>query len=643
MNNLGEKQPLVKHVEGGPIDIVKNKEELLRTRIQSFTSKEASDACKGMNERILERTALMCERISNSGTNPSKAVLTIAHLSKHEESKEETLNLIMDKLEERTDRWFAQSAETLSQKISPEKFLKSIPLIEAISNWNKRVYAPAVEIDDDKMILISPEIINSMNDSQLSRCFELGKQCLEKSIKPDDLYGTLLAIAGKNPTEEQFNTIFTEFSKLLPTLKEESEMATPFFMDQPGDEKKFVYNRPEWVLDDLSKASYSLPLEDFIKKLKKTREYYELNSLFTEAKADELVVVVGSHSYKPDLKKYGELLTHFTTLLDETQTPADPKLAELKEAIRTSVGYNEEHSSQLCKTALEKWKKRGERWNNKNIAERWIPNELGVLLSRMSAVQEEGTDIATIKEVLLKNNIQFKMSSELAVFTTWPKDMNACVLDTDGRVKAYVRNLPSEAQEQGCFIGEGGASVPGPGFTIFSDSVDSAQIKNFKSSAFGTSYTYQFPSGYTTLRLPAQERNVLLETMHVDTVMAVIPGSYAKDRKPILLVDPDYYKEVSENPRYKAEFQRLLEEQGLKNRVVVIPEEEVHLNPANLAFVRGEREFILMNDAKKTIEMLVEKGLEKDRIITAHVEEMHAFRGGIGCCVSRAKAEEFLA
>jgi len=629
-----------------PLDVIKDKNSMLLTRVQSFTSKEVSDACKGMNERILESTALICERISTAGGNPSPAVLTITNLSKRGESNEEMLIRVMEKLAEHQDRWFLQAAEKLSQTASPERLLNSIPLLERVGRWNKRKFAPSVEIDETNMLLPPIDFVSAMDDDQLGKGMELAKLCVERSIKPDDLYKALTSIAGKSPTKEQFDGIIEEFTKLLPALRKDFDTAPQFFLDRPEDVKTFTCDRPEWTLNWIAENAKKLPLDEFIQSLTSTRKEYIFKSLLEEVKlGDELVLVIGSHSYRPDLNKYKELLVHFTNLLDEAKTPDDPRLVELKQSLSSALGYSSEYGSELCKSTLEKWKKRAEKWQNEEIAKRLIPNELGMMLSRLSAVQDpEGSDVTKIKDALESHGIKFKMSTELSLFHPWPREINSAIMDNMGRITGYIRNIPFEQQE-GCFIGDGGASVAGPGFTIFSDAVSPSQIETFKKFPTGLAKTYQLPGGYTTLRLPASKglsEDVLLETMHIDNIIAVIPGNFVMDGKPLFLIDPRYYKELTENPKLKGEFQSLLEEQELKDRVVVIPEEEAHLNVANLAFVGADSKFIMMNNAKKTIDLLVEKGLERKKVITVDVHEMHAFRGSIGCCITHVKSDEML-
>jgi hypothetical protein len=262
---------IVKPATENPLAAIKDREERLLTRVESFTSKDVSEACRGMNEKILERVALMCERIGGSGENLSNAVLTVVNLSKHKDSKEETLNSIMEKLETSADSWFLHNAERLSQKVSPEQFLKSIPLLERISNWNKRAFTPSVMIDESKMILLTSEFLNSVGDDRVAQCVELGKECAERLIKPSDLYKALMSIAKKNPTQEEFNRIFEEFSKLIPVLKTEYEVATKFFLDEPGDEKVFYYKKPEWTLSSIADKAAVFSLNDFVMYLTKIR------------------------------------------------------------------------------------------------------------------------------------------------------------------------------------------------------------------------------------------------------------------------------------------------------------------------------------------------------------------------------------
>ena len=247
-----------------PLDLIKNKTDMLLTRVESFTSKEMSEACRGMDKKTLERAALMCERISKTGENPSSAVLIIANLSKHK-GEEETLNRIVEELEKSPDQWLLKNTEKLSRTTSPEQLLKSLPLIERLNNWNRRAFTPSVRINEDNVVKVTAELANAVGDG-LTQCVELGKVCVERGINPEHLFEIFVVLMNKKehpPSKEQFTTIVNDLSKILPNLETKyNEVEAPdFSIGLPSDKKLFVYDKPEWTLKTISDKLKQLLLE----------------------------------------------------------------------------------------------------------------------------------------------------------------------------------------------------------------------------------------------------------------------------------------------------------------------------------------------------------------------------------------------
>jgi hypothetical protein len=200
-----------------PMDIIKTK-ELLLIRVESFTSKDLSNACRGMDEKLLERIATMCERIASSGEKPYCAVQTAITLSKKKDCREEILDSIMNHFEQSPDTWSFYQTEKLSQDVSAAQLLKSLPLIERISKWNRGAFP--VRIDEEHFVFLTSQLVTALGDQKgLEKCMELGKECTERGINPEDLQHTLVLFIKKHPTHEQFNTVVDELSKLLTLLE----------------------------------------------------------------------------------------------------------------------------------------------------------------------------------------------------------------------------------------------------------------------------------------------------------------------------------------------------------------------------------------------------------------------------------------
>lgn len=269
-------------------DVVKSREELLLTRIQSFTCKETSEACRGMDLKLLERTAQMCERLVALKIDPTPAVSTIANLSKHPETRREVLNIIAEKLEAE-DYWFLKHAERISQNISSQKFLEALPLLEKISSWNRRVFDQSLQISEDKVITITSDLLKALPEEWVAPSVELGKLCSRHNVKPEFLFEALIAIASKKPTNEQYSTIHQEFSKLIPVLRTEVDTIPPLFIDHSSDAKRMYTRKPEWTLDLLAKKAVVMPTDEFIEYLKRIRVQEDPFLSFMENKEEPLM------------------------------------------------------------------------------------------------------------------------------------------------------------------------------------------------------------------------------------------------------------------------------------------------------------------------------------------------------------------
>ncbi|MEM3555545.1 MAG: hypothetical protein QXF56_02410 [Candidatus Micrarchaeia archaeon] len=311
MNDLAEKQP--KNLS----EVTKSKQELLLTRIQSFTCKETSEACRGMDEKLLERTAQMCEKLAALKIDPTPAVSTIANLSKHPESKHEILNIIIDRLET-TDYWFLKHAERLSANVSSQKFLEFFPLLERINSWNMRVFDQSLKISEEKVVNVSSELLRALPDEWVAPSVQLGKLCAEREIKPEHLFEALTFIANKKPTSEQFSKIHEEFSKLIPVLRTEVDIIPPLFIDHPSDTKKMYIRKPEWTLDAIAKKAAALNIDEFTDYLKRIRVKEDLFLSMMEGKEEEPLMEMFKKEIKQAMSYHAGAVA-FAIVLSENQ------------------------------------------------------------------------------------------------------------------------------------------------------------------------------------------------------------------------------------------------------------------------------------------------------------------------------------
>jgi hypothetical protein len=137
------------------------------------------------------------------------------------------------------------------------------------------------------------------------------------------------------------------------------------------------------------------------------------------------------------------------------------------------------------------------------------------------------------------------------------------------------------------------------------------------------------PHGFVTLRLNSG-KELLIETSHIDCVFDIIPASMTDDNRPVVMIDPRYYKELMMHEKGRSLIDYL--KQRIKAKVFVIPEEEAYLNPANFILLPDNR--IILNKARKTRSDLILKYKVKDNSILMldnEVTTLAALKGMIGC------------
>ncbi|MFC2140569.1 HEAT repeat domain-containing protein [Candidatus Auribacterota bacterium] len=136
------------------------------------------------------------------------------------------------------------------------------------------------------------------------------------------------------------------------------------------------------------------------------------------------------------------------------------------------------------------------------------------------------------------------------------------------------------------------------------------------------------PTGYLTIKLSNGE-TVGISTSHIDCVFDVIPQQLTKDGHPVVLVDPHYHQELISRKNTRDLLTKLQEKYEAK--IVVIPEEETYLNPANFILLPDHQ--MVINKAPKTYEKLIQAGVKPESLIMT-IKEIYSIaplKGMIGC------------
>jgi hypothetical protein len=115
---------------------------------------------------------------------------------------------------------------------------------------------------------------------------------------------------------------------------------------------------------------------------------------------------------------------------------------------------------------------------------------------------------------------------------------------------------------------------------------------------------YTLPDGFLWARNPRSGANVALDSIHIDTVINVVPADCTLDNRMRIIVDPCYFAAVKNNP----EFQRFLSEQEVRNaEIVIVDETEQHLNLPNFSNMLtpdGQQRLIFNKDRGCTLPRL---------------------------------------
>lgn len=286
-------------------------------------------------------------------------------------------------------------------------------------------------------------------------------------------------------------------------------------------------------------------------------------------------------------------------------------------------------------------KERREYWKNPDIRTRYISNTIASkilkeegVVSELSA-KEEHPDVQVLLAALEAKGVPFHRSQAGVLMKEadlrlvhWAKDGSLLIPALEGFI-------PFSLSSESFPVGGETAAIPGRNpLLLVSESVVTAQRS--LQEMFPDVHLESIPHGFVTVRLPGGEE-ILRGTSHVDCVINVVPPQATKEGIPIVVVDPRYYKELT----LREETTYLLEdiEGKYEAKIVVIPEEEGYLNPANFMLIDASR--ILLNHAPKTREKLLQAGMKLQSLIMLEREIVSlAPLGGMAGCLGGIYRED---
>ncbi|MGB7567637.1 MAG: hypothetical protein WBM07_07250 [Chitinivibrionales bacterium] len=144
---------------------------------------------------------------------------------------------------------------------------------------------------------------------------------------------------------------------------------------------------------------------------------------------------------------------------------------------------------------------------------------------------------------------------------------------------------------------------------------------------------YTLPDGFLWSRDPETGKDLLLDSIHIDSVINVVPAQCTIDGHLKIIVDPYYYASSRKNP----EFGRFLIEQRIPDAdIVIVDERELYLNLANFSVLfgpEGERKLLFNKDKGLTIPRLK---LKADALVQPDIEitRMASCYGSIRCAAT---------
>ncbi len=144
---------------------------------------------------------------------------------------------------------------------------------------------------------------------------------------------------------------------------------------------------------------------------------------------------------------------------------------------------------------------------------------------------------------------------------------------------------------------------------------------------------YTLPDGFLWSRDPETGKDLLLDSIHIDSVINVVPAQCTTDGHLKIIIDPYYYAAIKENP----ELGRFLIEQRIPDAdIVIVDERELYLNLPNFSVLlgpQGERRLLFNKDKGLTIPRLK---LKADALVQPDIEitRMASCYGSIRCATA---------
>ncbi|MFZ2960197.1 MAG: hypothetical protein WA705_25220 [Candidatus Ozemobacteraceae bacterium] len=248
--------------------------------------------------------------------------------------------------------------------------------------------------------------------------------------------------------------------------------------------------------------------------------------------------------------------------------------------------------------------------------------------------EDKNEHLAVLKAARVINpdiRVQVCANSQL-----WSRDLVAWL---DHERSLYIKAASDQENRFGRgALSEGGNIVTGIAkdkFIIVAlGSVSNIVFENFHHEMNGRNIkTYALPDGFLWSRDPQTQKDMILDSIHIDAVLNVVPAVFTTDDRPKIIVDPYYYSLIKTNP----DFLRFLREQEfLEADIVIVDERELYLNLPNFSVLEdpsGLKKMLFNKDKGCTLPRLK---LRLDLLIQPEIEivNMAGSFGSIRCATN---------
>jgi len=220
----------------------------------------------------------------------------------------------------------------------------------------------------------------------------------------------------------------------------------------------------------------------------------------------------------------------------------------------------------------------------------------------------------------------------------WSRDIIAW-LDDDYSLYVKLANNDLDYHYGKGLLNEGGNIITGTGvdkFVLIAQGAfcdDVSEVNFYHKLLMENIRVYTLPDGFIWARNPNTQTDLIIDSIHIDAVINIVPKEFTFDNRMKLIVDPYYYGVIQDSKDFKS----LLEQQSIsKKDIVVVDESELYLNLPNFSILldpRGQKKLLFNKDKGYTLPRL---HLKTSLLVQPDIEiaKMSCYAGSIRCATN---------